>query len=262
MILSCEVGFYMLQFLLDGAFAPFTLALALLTGLMVLELVALLLGGSLIGADSDADLDIDAGDVGDFDLDLDGSELGGVEGIDAADLDLPDAELDLELAPDAPADAGVSTPTGLASWLGLGRMPTVIWLGAILLGFGLSGMGLQVALSSLFGLLAPAWGAAIPAGAFAFWFARVFGAAFARVLPQTETEALSERNLGRRRGIVTQGTAARGRPAEVRVMDGYGNAHYLRAEPLKDGDTIAQGTEVLVIRDRRRGSYVLVAVSE
>ncbi|WP_342456193.1 hypothetical protein [Phaeobacter gallaeciensis] len=165
----------MLQFLLDGAFAPFTLALALLTGLMVLELVALLLGGSLIGADSDADLDIDAGDVGDFDLDLDGAELGGVEGIDAADLDLPDAELDLELAPDAPADAGVSNPTGLASWLGLGRMPTVIWLGAILLGFGLSGMGLQVALSSLFGLLAPAWGAAIPAGAFAFWFARVFG---------------------------------------------------------------------------------------
>ncbi len=241
----------MLQFLLDGAFAPFTLALALLTGLMVLELVALLLGGSLIGADSDADLDIDTGDVGDFDLDMDG-----------ADLDLPDAELDLELAPDAPADAGVSTPTGLASWLGLGRMPTVIWLGAILLGFGLSGMGLQVALSSLFGLLAPAWGAAIPAGAFAFWFARVFGAAFARVLPQTETEALSERNLGRRRGIVTQGTAARGRPAEVRVMDGYGNAHYLRAEPLKDGDTIAQGTEVLVIRDRRGGSYVLVAVSE
>ena len=87
----------MLQFLLDGAFAPFTLALALLTGLMVLELVALLLGGSLIGADSDADLDIDAGDGGDFDLDLDGAELGGVEGIDAADLDLPDAELDLEL---------------------------------------------------------------------------------------------------------------------------------------------------------------------
>ena len=53
-----------------------------------------------------------------------------------------------------------------------------------------------------------------------------------------------------------------GRPAEVRVIDGYGNAHYLRAEPLKEGETIAQGTEVLVIRDRRKGSYVLVAVSE
>jgi hypothetical protein len=252
----------MLDFLLEGAFAPFTLALALLTGLMVLELVALLLGGSLIGSDGDADLDLGAGEVGDFDLDLDGADLDGVEGIDAADLDLPDADLDLELAPDTSADAGVSAPTGLAGWLGLGRMPTVIWLGAVLLGFGLSGMGLQVALSSTLGLTAPAWVAAIPAGGFAFWFARVFGAGFARVLPQTETEVLSERNLGRRRGIVTQGTAARGRPAEVRVIDGYGNAHYLRAEPLKDSDSIDQGAEVLVIRDRRRGSYVLVAVSE
>ncbi|MEL0437023.1 OB-fold-containig protein [Phycobacter sp. K97] len=252
----------MLDFLLEGAFAPFTLALALLTGLMVLELVALLLGGSLIGSDGDADLDLGAGEVGDIDLDLDGANLGGIEGIDAADLDLPDADLDLELAPDTSADAAVSAPTGLAGWLGLGRMPTVIWLGTVLLGFGLSGMGLQVVLSSTFGLLAPAWVAAIPAGAFAFWFARVFGAGFARLLPQTETEVLSERNLGRRRGIVTQGTAARGRPAEVRVIDGYGNAHYLRAEPLKEGETIAQGTEVLVIRDRRKGSYVLVAVSE
>ncbi|MDE4174941.1 DUF1449 family protein [Phaeobacter sp. PT47_59] len=252
----------MLQFLLEGAFAPFTLALALLTGLMVLELVALLLGGSLIGADGDADLDVGAGEVGDFDLDLDGADLGGVEGIDAADLELPDVDLDLELGPDTPVDAGVSAPAGLAGWLGLGRMPMVIWLGAVLLGFGLSGMGLQVALSSSFGLTAPAWVAVLPAGAFAFWFARIFGAGFARLLPQTETEVLSERNLGRRRGVVTQGTAARGRPAEVRVIDGYGNAHYLRAEPLTEGETIAQGTEVLVIRDRRKGSYVLVAVSE
>ena len=252
----------MLQFLLEGGFATFTLALALLTGLMVLELVALLLGGSLIGSDGDADLDLGAGEVGEFDLDLDGVDLGGVEGIDAADLDLPDADLDLELGPDTPVDAGVSAPAGLAGWLGLGRMPMVIWLGAVLLGFGLSGMGLQVALSSIFGLTASAWVAAIPAGGFAFWFARVFGAGFARLLPQTETEVLSERNLGRRRGIVTQGTAATGRPAEVRVIDGYGNAHYLRAEPLKEGETIAQGTEVLVIRDRRKGSYVLVAVSE
>ena len=252
----------MLDFLLEGAFAPFTLALALLTGLMVLELVALLLGGSLIGSDGDADLDLGAGEVGELDLDLNGSDLGGVEGLDAADLDLSDAEFDLELAPDAPVGAGVSAQPGLAAWLGLGRMPMVIWLGTVLLGFGLSGMGMQVALSSTFGLTAPAWAAAIPSGAFAFWFARIFGAAFARVLPQTKTEVLSERNLGRRRGVVTQGTAAKGRPAEVRVIDGYGNAHYLRAEPLKDGDSIAQGTEVLVIRDRRRGSYVLVAVSE
>lgn len=77
-----------------------------------------------------------------------------------------------------------------------------------------------------------------------------------------ETEALSERSLGRRRGVVTQGTAAKGRPAEVRVMDRYGNAHYLRAEPFAKGEEITQGTEVLVIRDRRQDAYVLIPLSE
>ena len=68
--------------------------------------------------------------------------------------------------------------------------------------------------------------------------------------------------LGSPGGQPNGNAAATGRPAEVRVIDGYGNAHYLRAEPLKEGETIAQGTEVLVIRDRRKGSYVLVALSE
>ena len=104
--------------------------------------------------------------------------------------------------------------------------------------------------------------AAPPAFAFALWFTRGFGAAFARLLPQMETEALSERSLGRRRGTVTQGTAAQGRPAEVRVMDGYGNSHYLRAEPLQRDEQIAQGTEVLVVRDRRQDKYVLIPLSE
>jgi hypothetical protein len=45
-------------------------------------------------------------------------------------------------------------------------------------------------------------------------------------------------------------------------MDGYGNAHYLRAEPMSEGDEISAGTEVLVIRDRRAKAYVLVPVSE
>ncbi len=76
----------MFDFLLDGAFAPFTTALALLLGLLVLELIALVLGGSLLGADSDVDLDLDLdADSGDLgidvgpDVDLDAFELAEIE---------------------------------------------------------------------------------------------------------------------------------------------------------------------------------------
>ncbi len=242
-------GPFMFDFLLGGAFAPFSFALALLFGLMGLELVALLLGGSLMGGDNDVVPDIgDAPDLGDFDLNLD------PEGalVDPGDLELADFD----------TDTGVEVSGGLASWLGLGKMPAMIWLAALLMGFGLSGLGLQIALQELFGLLAPALLAALPAGAFGLWFARGFGGVFARLFPQTETEASSLSQLGRRRGMITQGTAARGRAAEVRVIDRFGNAHHLRAEPLRDGETLEQGTEVMVLRDRRSGTYVLVGLSD
>lgn len=239
----------MFDFLLGGAFAPFTFALALLFGLMGLELVALLLGGSLMGGDNSVDPGIgETPDLGDFDLDL--APEGAL--VDPGDLELADFE----------PEAAIEASSGLASWLGLGKMPTLIWLAVLLMGFGLSGLGLQIALHDLIGIEAPAALAAVPAGVFGLWFARVFGGVFARLLPQTETEASSLRHLGRRRGIITQGTAARGRAAEVRVTDRFGNAHYLRAEPLRDAETLQQGTEVLVLRDRRSDVYVLVGLSD
>jgi hypothetical protein len=60
--------------------------------------------------------------------------------------------------------------------------------------------------------------------------------------------------------VVSQGTAARGRPAEIRVSDRYGNTHYIRAEPLRDGTEIPQGTEVIVLRHRYDSGYLIVAL--
>ncbi|MEX0276322.1 MAG: OB-fold-containig protein [Ruegeria sp.] len=238
----------MFSFFLEGAFVPFTISLALLFGLLGLELIALLLGASLMAGDGEVDLDVvDTPDLdaADFDLDIE------------ADVDLGEFEL-AELEPEMPADASVSP----LAWLGIGKMPFMIWLAVLLAGFGLSGMGLQLALRDLLGFDLPSWMAAIPAGAFGLWFARGFGSVFARLLPKTETQAMSERLLARRRGVITQGTASRGRPAEVRVMDRFGNTHYLRAEPLQDKDTLEQGTDVLVLRDRRRDRFVLVGLSD
>jgi len=238
----------MFDFLLEGAFAPFTMALALLFGLLALELIALILGGSLLAGEGEVDLDMtDTPDLDIGDLDL------GVE----ADIDLGEYEL-AKVETDAP-EVGASGPLG---WFGLGRVPVMIWLVVLLAGFGLSGVGRQLALRVLLGFALSAWVAALPAGAFGLWFARGFGGVFARLLPKTETEAMSERRLARRRGVITQGTAAKGRPAEVRVIDRFGNAHYLRAEPLQDKDALEQGTEVLVLRDRRHDRFVLVRMSD
>ncbi|MBY6114147.1 YqiJ family protein [Mameliella alba] len=253
----------MFDLLLSDGMFPFTLSLALLFGLLALEIVFGLLGGTLLGAGADGldmdgpDMDVDLPDLGDLDIDLD---LDGT-GIDIGDLELAEPDLD---APDLDGDMPDGAPTGVgsvAAWLGFGKMPALIWLAAILMSFGLSGLVLQVTASNILGGPLPSWMVAAPAGAVAIWFARFFGALFAHLLPKVETEALSERHLGRRTGVVTQGTAARGRPAEVRVTDRYGNTHYLRAEPLRDDAQIPQGTEVMVLRHRYEQGYLLVALS-
>ncbi|MDD9733795.1 DUF1449 family protein [Mameliella sp. AT18] len=255
----------MFDLLLSDGMFPFILALALLFGLLVLEVVFGLLGGTLLGSGADGldvdgpDLDIDMPDIGDMEIDL------GLDGtdIDIADLELAEPDLDMDV-PDLDADMPNGAPDGagsVAAWLGFGKMPALIWLAAILLAFGLTGLVIQTVADNLLGGPLPSWLVALPAGAAAIWFARQFGALFARLLPRTETEALSERHLGRRTGIVTQGTAARGRPAEVKVTDRYGNIHYLRAEPLRDDATIPQGTEVMVLRHRYEKGYLLVALS-
>ncbi|WP_208348592.1 OB-fold-containig protein [Pseudaestuariivita rosea] len=239
----------MFDLLLTGPMVPFTIALALLMGLLTLELFFALLGGTLLGLGAEPELELD---IPEFDApDLSGVDLDGVE-LDMVELDGP--ELDVEAADVAPA-------AGPLAWLGLGKVPVIIWIAAFLLGFGVTGVAAQsVTLQSL-GFALPAGLVAIPAAVAGAWFARSFGRVLARLVPKTETTALSERSLGRRIGTVTQGTARRGSLAEVRVIDRYGNFHYLRAEPLSDDDEIPQGTEVLVLRHKLGDGYRLVRLT-
>lgn len=224
----------MTDILLSAHMMPFTLALGLVFGLLLLELTAALMGGSLMGADTDADLDLDV-----------------------------DADLDVDLDPDLEADVDtLDTNPGALAWLGIGRVPFMIWLATLLMSFGLIGLTLQSILMQSLGFALPAGLAALVVAPAGLWTTRQFSGAVARLLPKTESSAISKNHLGRRRGIISQGTAARGKPAEVRVLDRHGNTHYLRAEPLRDDQVFAQGTEVLVMRKSLNEGYRLVALSE
>jgi hypothetical protein len=102
--------------------------------------------------------------------------------------------------------------------------------------------------------------ASLPAVAGAVAFTRLFGSALAGLLPQIETTATSAQFMGGLRGIVTQGTARQGAPAEVRLRDRHGNTHHMRCEPFRDTDVIEQGTEVLLLRKRTPGGWTLQIV--
>lgn len=213
----------MTQFFTAAGMQPFSIALALVLGLVLLELVMLLLGGSLLTSEADGpelDLDADAG------ADIEA-------GLDELDMDGP--------------DTGGSGAGSALTWLGIGRVPVIVWIASFLAGFGLSGFVLQQSFAGAFGAMLPAMLAVPAALAPAVLFAKIVSGWLGRLVPRTETSAMQPRHFAGLHGTVTQGTARRGQPAEVRVRDRHGNLHYLRLEPYEDTDLPA-GTDVTVIR--------------
>lgn len=232
----------MISFFMSYDMMPFTSALLFLVGLLVLEFISLMLGGTVLG------------------LEADGPEI-----------DLPDPDLDLEFDFDADATgadlADVDAATGAAgsggplAWLGVGEAPFILWMAGVAASFGLAGYGLQLGSNAVFGGLIPAAVAVVIALVPGLLGGKIFARAIARLAPKTETTAVSRRHLGGRLGVITQGTAAKGRPAECRVKDRHGQTQYIRVEPREDGVEIPRGADVIVLRPRE-GVYHVIPFGE
>lgn len=217
---------------------PFTAAIGLLFALLILELVSAFTGFSLMSSDGDGlDLDIDADAGVDFDLDAD------------IDLDVPEFEMgDIDAADLDVGCADGAQGLSLLAWLGIGQVPTAIWGASALAAFGLSGTALQSVTQTLTGGMIPA-AIAIPlAVPPTVLFAKALSVRLARAIPKTETAAVTKRSFAGNHGTITQGTARRGSPAEVRMRDWHGNLHHLRLEPYDDAAALPKGTDVYVTR--------------
>lgn len=215
---------------------PFSIALAVVAGLFILEILGSLLGATILGLGGEGpDIDIDA----DFDLSAD---------IDAVDLDM-----------DVAADIGdvPTTPAGLLGWLGARDVPFLIWLVSFLTLFGLSGLMVQSIATRMIGTPLFTWMAVAIALVPAITVTRIIARWVALIMPKTETSAMRTRFLGGHRGTITQGTATRGKPAEVKIKDRHGNMHYLRVEPLDDDGVFVQGSDVTLIRKRGDKFFVI-----
>lgn len=226
----------MIDLFLAAQSLPFASALAVVFGLFLLEILSLLLGSTVLGFGGET-LDIDADMEADFDLSSD------------LDADAPDI-----------GDASVNSPSGLLGWLGwlgIRDVPFLIWLVCFLTMFGLSGLILQSAISGVLGAPLPALVASGIALVPAATLTRFLTGWVAALMPKTETSAMRKRFLGGHRGVISQGTATRGKPAEAKIKDRFGNTHYLRVEPLYDTDVFPQGSDITLIRKRGDQFFVI-----
>lgn len=209
----------MIEILTADANLPFTVALGLMAGLVVIEGLGMLFGAS-------------ASDV--------------------FDSMLPDLGLDLDMDVDANLDvdadlAGPSSLFQLLSWLQLGKIPFMIWLATLLSAFSFFGFLIQSVAHGVTGSHLAPWLAGVAAFVGSLPIARVVGAGLARVLPSDETTAVSELTFVGRTAVITLGTARHGQPAQARLKDEHGQAHYVMVEPQNEFDTFVTGTPVLLL---------------
>jgi Protein of unknown function (DUF1449) len=143
----------------------------------------------------------------------------------------------------------------LTTLLGLGRVPLLIWLAALLFVFATIGVIGQSVLASLLGApLSAGWaallagGAALPLNSLAM---RPLGA----IMPKDETTAISLDDLVRRDAEIQIGTARPGSPARAKVIDLHGQAHFVMVEPHDQTLALNAGDTVLLVRREGQTFY-------
>lgn len=203
----------MLEFITAPQNFAFSVALALMLGIALLEGITAIFGAALSGL---------------------------------LDSVMPDFEVDMDLS-----DIEAQSPNALSrvlGWLRFGKVPVLILLVIFLTGFGLIGYAVQSFMQSTLGFFLPGYIASIPAVILALPVVRVLGGAIGFIMPKDETEAVSQESFIGRIAAITLGSAKHGSPAEAKIQDQYGTTHYIMVEPDNVGDEFDKTTPVLVVK--------------
>lgn len=200
------------ELLFSPATIPFSVALGLMVCISLLEGVATLLGIGLSGM-------------------LDGL--------------IPEIDTEVDVDPQVPEAGGLSRALG---WLHVGRVPILMLFVLFLTFFGLAGLMIQKAAETFLGAMVPALLASVPAFLTSLSLVRVCGGVLSHALPQDETDAVSAQSFVGRVATMGAATASPGNPAQAKLRDQHGQAHYVLVEPDVSDEHFGPGTEVLLVR--------------
>lgn len=136
----------------------------------------------------------------------------------------------------------------LTALFGLGRVPLLIWLAALLFLFATLGVIGQSVLASTLGAPLGAGWAALLAGGAALPLNSLAMRPLAAIMPRDETTAIGLDELVRRDAEIQIGTARLGSPARAKVIDVHGQAHFVMVEPHDQTKEFKAGDTVLLVR--------------
>ena len=228
-----------MDFLLTDGLRPFSMLAGFIVVLLVVET-----GLLLIGTSSNIEIDAEPGDAGAaWEVDTVVVQDAGLSFDEIAMLDLAPVERQAA-TPDRP-----SILRRLLRLTGIGNGPLLVTLTCLAAGVSALGYFLQLMLGAA---MLPGWLALAIVLVPGLYLGGRLAAFAARLVPAHESHAISGQTYHGRRGQVVVGTARRDEPAQVRWRDSYGTTHSLMAEPLRDGEEVPAGAEVLIVKTRER----------
>jgi hypothetical protein len=160
---------------------------------------------------------------------------------------------DADIDADADADGGFAD--GLLSFLGIGRVPFMIWLIVFLVLFAAIGVGIQALAQNLTGAPLDTGLAAVLAAVAAVPVNGALVRPLGAILPGDESSAVGLDSLVGRRARIVTGRAAAGSPARAQVHDRHGHPHHVMVEPHEAGSEMLEGDEVLLVRRENETFY-------
>lgn len=160
----------------------------------------------------------------------------------------------------ADSDADIGAVGQCLAWLHVGRVPMLVVLTLILLGFSVGGLSLQYVVHACFGVMLSPSVAAVIAMPGALIITRHFGGLIGKYVPAVQSSALSEAEFVGSVAQIVTGIASKGMPTQARLVDRYGQPHYVRVEPRNEGMSLAKGMKVVLVEQISESLYFAVAL--
>ncbi|MEG2113556.1 MAG: DUF1449 family protein [Hafnia sp.] len=133
------------------------------------------------------------------------------------------------------------------SWLHIGKLPLLVMLVLLLGSFAIIGISGQYLMISLLQKPLPAGLMALIAFVLSLPTLHFIGRWLAPYLPKDESFAVSEDSFVGSMALVTQSAEQPGISAECKIVDTYGQSHYLLIEPENPDVIFTRGERVLII---------------
>lgn len=159
-----------------------------------------------------------------------------------------DADAGGDVADDAAlGDHGDSPFASLLDVLGVGKVPLLVLIVLYTCSFGVLGLALQAIVTHVRGAPLDARLAAPVTLVVMVPVVRLLASGLSRVFPKEQTAAVPRSSFVGKLATITLGTAARGAPAQAKLRDQHGQAHYVLVEPASEQEQFVAGTTVVLV---------------